>query len=105
MPSTVVGAAEAGFLPGILLYLTYWFPRSCRARANALFIMGIPATIAIASTISGLKRAARVLHLFRVIIIQMSGTQLIIAFGLFAFTFTVLALCAGGVVMYLFDIG
>src|SRR6516225_3973498 len=50
----VVGAAEAGFLPGILLYLTYWFPRSCRARANALFIMGIPATIAIASTLSGL---------------------------------------------------
>jgi ACS family 4-hydroxyphenylacetate permease-like MFS transporter len=49
----LVGAAEAGFLPGILLYLTYWFPRSCRARANALFIMGIPATIAIASTISG----------------------------------------------------
>src|SRR5262252_1846492 len=49
----VVGAAEAGFLPGILLYLTYWFPRSCRARANALFIMGIPATIAIASTLSG----------------------------------------------------
>jgi ACS family 4-hydroxyphenylacetate permease-like MFS transporter len=50
----VVGAAEAGFLPGILLYLTYWFPRSCRARANALFVMGIPATIAIASSISGL---------------------------------------------------
>src|SRR6516162_738662 len=49
----LVGVAEAGFLPGILLYLTYWFPRSCRARANALFIMGIPATIAIASTISG----------------------------------------------------
>ena len=49
----LVGAAEAGFLPGILLYLTFWFPRSCRARANALFIMGIPATIAIASTISG----------------------------------------------------
>jgi ACS family 4-hydroxyphenylacetate permease-like MFS transporter len=49
----LVGAAEAGFLPGILLYLTYWFPRSCRARANALFIMGIPATIAIASSISG----------------------------------------------------
>jgi MFS transporter, ACS family, 4-hydroxyphenylacetate permease len=49
----LVGAAEAGFLPGILLYLTYWFPRTCRARANALFIMGIPATIAIASTVSG----------------------------------------------------
>jgi ACS family 4-hydroxyphenylacetate permease-like MFS transporter len=48
-----VGVAEAGFLPGILLYLTYWFTRSCRARANALFLMGIPATIAIASSISG----------------------------------------------------
>jgi len=56
----VVGAAEAGFLPGILLYLTYWFPRSFRARANALFIMGIPTTIAIASSLSGL-------------ILQMSG--------------------------------
>jgi MFS transporter, ACS family, 4-hydroxyphenylacetate permease len=49
----LVGAAEAGFFPGILLYLTFWFPRSCRARANALFIMGIPATIALASIISG----------------------------------------------------
>ena len=48
----LVGAAEAGFLPGILLYLTYWFPRSCRARANALFIMGIPATIAIVTNTS-----------------------------------------------------
>jgi MFS transporter, ACS family, 4-hydroxyphenylacetate permease len=37
----------------MLLYLTYWFPSSCRARANALFIMAIPATIAIASSISG----------------------------------------------------
>jgi MFS transporter, ACS family, 4-hydroxyphenylacetate permease len=49
----LIGAAEAGLLPGMLLYLTYWFPRSFRARANALFIMGIPVTIAIASTISG----------------------------------------------------
>ncbi len=49
----LVGAAEAGFLPGIFLYMTYWFPRECRARANALFVMGIPATIAIASVMSG----------------------------------------------------
>jgi MFS transporter, ACS family, 4-hydroxyphenylacetate permease len=49
----LVGAAEAGFLPGIFLYLTYWFPSSCRARANALFIIGIPTTIAIASSLSG----------------------------------------------------
>ena len=50
----LTGIAEAGFLPGVLLYLTYWFPRSYRARANALFIMGIPTTVAIASLLSGL---------------------------------------------------
>ncbi|VFS16019.1 4-hydroxyphenylacetate permease [Salmonella enterica subsp. enterica serovar Typhimurium] len=31
----LVGITEAGFLPGILLYLTYWFPAFFRARANA----------------------------------------------------------------------
>ena len=50
----LVGAAEAGLLPGVLLYLTFWFPPTFRARANAVFIMGMPATIAIASTVSGL---------------------------------------------------
>jgi MFS transporter, ACS family, 4-hydroxyphenylacetate permease len=50
----VVGAAEAGFLPGILLYLTYWYPGDYRARANSLFLMGIPATVAFNSTLSGL---------------------------------------------------
>jgi MFS transporter, ACS family, 4-hydroxyphenylacetate permease len=49
----LVGAAEAGLLPGLLLYLTYWFPRRFRARANALFIMAIPVTIAITSSVSG----------------------------------------------------
>ncbi|CAB3796303.1 hypothetical protein LMG28138_04045 [Pararobbsia alpina] len=32
----LVGVTEAGFLPGILLYMTYWFPSKYRARANAL---------------------------------------------------------------------
>jgi ACS family 4-hydroxyphenylacetate permease-like MFS transporter len=49
----LVGAAEAGFYPGILLYLTYWFSRTYRARASALFFMGIPTTIAVASALSG----------------------------------------------------
>ncbi|MEX9938378.1 MFS transporter, partial [Providencia rettgeri] len=34
----LVGIAEAGFLPGLLLYLTFWFPAQYRARANALFM-------------------------------------------------------------------
>lgn len=37
----LVGAAEAGFAPGALLYLTYWFPAYRRARVNAIFLQGI----------------------------------------------------------------
>jgi len=49
----LVGVAEAGFLPGILLYLTYWFPQSHRARANAVFMLAMPVTIAFGASISG----------------------------------------------------
>ena len=37
----LVGITEAGFLPGILLYLTFWFPAYFRARANALFMVAM----------------------------------------------------------------
>lgn len=50
----LVAIAEAGFVPGVLLYLTYWFPQSYRARANAWLMIGMPATIMIASPLSGL---------------------------------------------------
>ncbi|CCW30774.1 putative tartrate transporter [Xenorhabdus nematophila F1] len=49
----LVGVAEAGFLPGILVYLTYWFPAYFRARANALFMIAMPVTMAFGSLISG----------------------------------------------------
>jgi ACS family 4-hydroxyphenylacetate permease-like MFS transporter len=49
----IVGIAEAGFVPGILLYLTYWFPQSHRARANAVFMVAQPITIAFGASISG----------------------------------------------------
>jgi ACS family 4-hydroxyphenylacetate permease-like MFS transporter len=49
----VVGIAEAGFVPGILLYLTYWFPQSHRARANAVFMLAQPITIAFGASVSG----------------------------------------------------
>ena len=48
-----VGITEAGFLPGILLYLTYWFPSHFRARANALFMLAMPVTMAFGSIVSG----------------------------------------------------
>lgn len=50
----LVGVTEAGFLPGMLLYLTYWFPSAYRARANALFMIAMPVTAAIGSALSGL---------------------------------------------------
>jgi ACS family 4-hydroxyphenylacetate permease-like MFS transporter len=50
----LVGVAEAGFVPGVLLYLTYWFPQTYRARANAWLMIAMPATIAVAAPLSGL---------------------------------------------------
>jgi MFS transporter, ACS family, tartrate transporter len=38
----LLGCAEAGFFPGIVLYLTYWFPPRHRARATALFMVASP---------------------------------------------------------------
>ena len=47
-----LGVAEAGFFPGIILYLTYWYPSSRRAKITALFMTGIP----IAGVIGGRYR-------------------------------------------------
>ena len=38
----LLGAAEAGFFPGVILYLTYWFPSRYRARVVATFMVAIP---------------------------------------------------------------
>ncbi|MDM0088956.1 MULTISPECIES: MFS transporter [unclassified Variovorax] len=37
-----LGAAEAGFFPGIILYLTYWYPAARRGKATSLFLAAIP---------------------------------------------------------------
>lgn len=50
----LVGITEAGFLPGMLLYMTFWFPPAYRARANALFMIAMPVTAGVGSAISGL---------------------------------------------------
>src|SRR6201995_4035243 len=49
----LLGVAEAGFYPGILLYFTYWFPSATRARILAIFCMGIPVSNIIGSPVSG----------------------------------------------------
>jgi len=48
----MMGAAEAGFFPGVILYLTYWFPKAYRARIVAMFMVAIPLSSFFGSPIS-----------------------------------------------------
>ena len=50
----LLGFAEAGYLPGIVLYLTYWFRRREQAQAVALFLTGLPVTSIVGAPLSGL---------------------------------------------------
>ncbi|MCB1278568.1 MFS transporter [Prosthecobacter sp.] len=49
----ILGIAEAGFFPGIILYLTYWFPREHRARMVAWFMTAIALAGVVGSPLSG----------------------------------------------------
>jgi ACS family tartrate transporter-like MFS transporter len=50
----LLGAAEAGLYPGMILYMTYWFPQATRARFIALFLAAVPAASVIGAPLSGL---------------------------------------------------
>ncbi len=50
----VLGLAEAGYFPGIVLYLTYWFPRREQARAFALLVMANPVATILGAPVSAL---------------------------------------------------
>jgi ACS family tartrate transporter-like MFS transporter len=49
----LLGLAEAGFFPGIILYLSYWFPRNHRSTVTAMFMAAAPVAGFIGSPISG----------------------------------------------------
>jgi ACS family tartrate transporter-like MFS transporter len=50
----LLGLCEAGFFPGMMLYLTYWFPASTRGQFNALFLSAILVANIIGGPLSGL---------------------------------------------------
>ncbi len=49
----MLGVAEAGFFPGIILYITYWYPSHRRGRMTAIFMTGIALSGVIGSPLSG----------------------------------------------------
>jgi MFS family permease len=49
----LLGAAEAGFFPGVLLYMTYWLPSAYRGRMVAIFMVAIPGANFLGSPLSG----------------------------------------------------
>lgn len=49
----LLGVAEAGFFPGIILYLSFWFPARRRAAVTAIFMAAAPLSTALGSPISG----------------------------------------------------
>src|SRR5437588_35952 len=48
----LLGLAEAGLFPGLVLYFTYWFPDSYRARINSGFTLALPIAVALGAPIS-----------------------------------------------------
>lgn len=49
----LLGLAEAGFFPGVIVYLTHWFPRADRAKAFAGLILAVPLSLALGARASG----------------------------------------------------
>ncbi|MCW6508654.1 MFS transporter [Lichenifustis flavocetrariae] len=50
----LLGIAEAGFFPGVILFVTFWFPRRTRGRILGLFYFGYPLSLMFGSPLSGL---------------------------------------------------
>lgn len=50
----LLGVLEAGFFPGAILYLTYWFSNSIRGRVLGLFYLGVPLALILGGPLSGL---------------------------------------------------
>lgn len=49
----LLGLAESGFFPGVIIYFTHWFPRAERGRALSGMVLAIPVSLALGSQVSG----------------------------------------------------
>jgi ACS family tartrate transporter-like MFS transporter len=49
----LLGVAEAGFFPGVILYFTYWFPKSYRSRVLSVLYIAVPVSNAVTAALSG----------------------------------------------------
>lgn len=49
----LLGLAEAGFFPGVIVYFTHWFPRRDRSRALSAMLIGIPISLSLGAYLSG----------------------------------------------------
>ena len=49
----LLGLAEAGFFPGLIIYFTHWFPRADRGRALASMVLAVPVSLTVGAWISG----------------------------------------------------
>lgn len=50
----LLGLAEAGFFPGVIVYFTHWYPRRERSRAMSAMLIGVPLSLALGAPISAL---------------------------------------------------
>ena len=50
----LLGVMEAGFFPGVILYLTYWFPNHVRGQLMGLFYLGVPVSLILGGPLSGM---------------------------------------------------
>jgi ACS family tartrate transporter-like MFS transporter len=58
----LLGAAESGFYPGVILYLTFWFPLSARARSVSWLMMASPVSGLIGGPLSGVLLSLNGVH-------------------------------------------
>ena len=49
----LLGLAESGFFPGVIVYLTHWFPRAQRGKAMAGLVLAVPVSLALGARVSG----------------------------------------------------